>query len=324
VIASLLGADEMGFSTAPLIATGCIMMRACHLNTCPVGIATQDPELRKRFQGQPEHVVNYFFFVAEEVRQIMASLGVRKFEDMIGRTDLLSAQEAIDLATHSGWLIGAFWASTGLGLLEVSLGHHDAALAVLADSVAIVEEQGVVEPSRKPFLPDAIEALVGLGELDRADRLTCLLDERARALGYRAATLSAARCRALVEVAESLHAVGQTVRERAPAARVLFVDYLTVLPPAGEDASPVSGVDAALGRRVAATLERLTLEAAAETGCELVRASDASRSHHAWSTDPWTTKPTRYGLPLPGRPFPAHPNAAGMRAVAGLIVEQVC
>jgi lysophospholipase L1-like esterase len=132
-----------------------------------------------------------------------------------------------------------------------------------------------------------------------------------------------ARDRALVEVADSLHAVGQTVRDRAPAARVLFVDYLTVLPPAGEDASPVSGVDAALGRRVAATLERLTLEAAADTGCELVRASDASRSHHAWSTDPWTTKPTRYGLPLPGRPFPAHPNAAGMRAVAGLIVEQV-
>ena len=112
-----------------------------------------------------------------------------------------AAQEAIDLATRSGWLIGAFWASTGLGLLEVSLGHHDAALAVLADSVTIVEEQGVIEPSRKPFLPDAIEALVGLGELDRADRLTCLLDERARALGYRAATLSAARCRALVEVA---------------------------------------------------------------------------------------------------------------------------
>ena len=111
------------------------------------------------------------------------------------------------------------------------------------------------------------------------------------------------------------------MRDRAPAARVLFVDYLTVLPPAGEDASPVSGVDAALGRRVAATLERLTLEAAAETGCELVRASDASRAHHAWSTDPWTTKPTRYGLPLPGRPFPAHPNAAGMRAVADLIVD---
>ena len=95
-IAAMLGADEFGFSTAPLIATGCIMMRACHLNTCPVGIATQDPELRKRFSGQPEHVVNYFFLVAEEVRQIMATLGVRRFEDLIGRTELLRADEAID------------------------------------------------------------------------------------------------------------------------------------------------------------------------------------------------------------------------------------
>ena len=75
-IAAMLGADEFGFSTAPLIATGCIMMRACHLNTCPVGIATQDPELRKRFKGTPEHVVNFFFFVAEELRGIMASLGI--------------------------------------------------------------------------------------------------------------------------------------------------------------------------------------------------------------------------------------------------------
>ena len=131
-----------------------------------------------------------------------------------------------------------------------------------------------------------------------------------------------ARDRALVGVAESLSAVGQTVRERAPRARVLFVDYLTVLPPAGQDASPLSGVDAALGRRVAATLERLTSEAAAETGCEVVRASDASREHHAWSANPWTTKPVRYGLPIPGRPFPAHPNAAGMRAVADLITGQ--
>jgi glutamate synthase (NADPH/NADH) large chain/glutamate synthase (ferredoxin) len=92
----MLGADEYGFSTAPLIATGCIMMRACHLNTCPVGIATQDPELVKRFQGQPEHVVNYFFFVAEELRQIMASLGVRTMNELIGRTDLLVADGAID------------------------------------------------------------------------------------------------------------------------------------------------------------------------------------------------------------------------------------
>jgi glutamate synthase (NADPH/NADH) large chain/glutamate synthase (ferredoxin) len=95
-VAALLGADEYGFSTAPLIATGCIMMRACHLNTCPVGIATQDPELRRRFAGQPEHVVNYFFFVAEELRQVMASLGFRRLEDMVGRTDLLVADAAID------------------------------------------------------------------------------------------------------------------------------------------------------------------------------------------------------------------------------------
>ena len=96
VIAAMLGADEMGFSTAPLIATGCIMMRACHLNTCPVGIATQDPELRKRFNGTPEHVVNFFFFVAEEVREILASVGLRTLGEAIGRTDLLSAREAIE------------------------------------------------------------------------------------------------------------------------------------------------------------------------------------------------------------------------------------
>jgi len=96
VMAALLGADEMGFSTAPLIATGCIMMRACHLNTCPVGIATQDPELRKRFEGKPEHVVNFCFFVAEEARKIMAQLGVRKFEDLIGRTEYLKMNDAID------------------------------------------------------------------------------------------------------------------------------------------------------------------------------------------------------------------------------------
>ena len=96
VIAAMLGADEMGFSTGPLIATGCIMMRACHLNTCPVGIATQDPELRKRFKGTPEHVVNFFFFVAEEVREILASLGLRTLDEAIGRVDLLGAREAID------------------------------------------------------------------------------------------------------------------------------------------------------------------------------------------------------------------------------------
>src|SRR4029078_5067211 len=96
VVAALLGADECGFSTAPLIATGCIMMRAFHLNTCPVGIATQDPELRKRFQGQPEHVVNFFFFVAEEARQLMRRLGITRYEDLVGRVDLLEADSAIE------------------------------------------------------------------------------------------------------------------------------------------------------------------------------------------------------------------------------------
>ncbi len=96
VVGALLGADEFGFSTAPLIAMGCIMMRVCHLNTCPVGIASQDPELRKRFQGTPEHVTGYLMLVAEEVRAIMASLGVRCFEDMIGRTELLDMDDAID------------------------------------------------------------------------------------------------------------------------------------------------------------------------------------------------------------------------------------
>ena len=96
VIGALLGADEFGFATAPLVVEGCIMMRKCHLNTCPTGIATQDPELRRRFTGQPEHVVNYFFFVAEEVRQIMAKLGIRRFDDLVGRVDLLDTRAGID------------------------------------------------------------------------------------------------------------------------------------------------------------------------------------------------------------------------------------
>ncbi|HVA32174.1 MAG TPA: glutamate synthase large subunit [Gaiellaceae bacterium] len=95
VIAALLGADEMGFATAPLIAAGCVMMRACHLNTCPVGIATQDPELRKRFTGKPEHIVNFLFFVAEEARAIMARLGIARFDDLVGRVDLLDPDEAV-------------------------------------------------------------------------------------------------------------------------------------------------------------------------------------------------------------------------------------
>ncbi len=96
VVGALLGADEFGFSTAPLIAAGCIMMRKCHLNTCPVGIATQDPELRKRFAGMPEQIINFFFFIAEDMRRIMAELGFRRVDDMIGRTDRIDMRRALD------------------------------------------------------------------------------------------------------------------------------------------------------------------------------------------------------------------------------------
>ncbi len=96
VIGALLGADEFGFATAPLVVEGCIMMRKCHLNTCPVGIATQDPELIKKFEGKPEHVINYFFFVAEEVREWMAKLGVRKFSELVGRTEFLDVRAGVE------------------------------------------------------------------------------------------------------------------------------------------------------------------------------------------------------------------------------------
>jgi glutamate synthase (NADPH) large chain len=108
LIGALLGADEFGFSTAPLIAAGCIMMRKCHLNTCPVGVATQDPVLRKRFKGTPEHVINYFFFVAEELRGLMASLGARTLDEIIGRSDLLDQRRADE-----------HWKSFGLDLSKV-------------------------------------------------------------------------------------------------------------------------------------------------------------------------------------------------------------
>ncbi|TAK80499.1 MAG: glutamate synthase subunit alpha [Aquabacterium sp.] len=108
VIGALLGADEFGFATAPLVVEGCIMMRKCHLNTCPVGVATQDPVLRKKFTGKPEHVVNYFFFVAEEARQIMAQLGIRKFDELIGRADLLDTKKGI-----------AHWKAKGLDFSRI-------------------------------------------------------------------------------------------------------------------------------------------------------------------------------------------------------------
>jgi lysophospholipase L1-like esterase len=131
------------------------------------------------------------------------------------------------------------------------------------------------------------------------------------------------RDRALAAVFDSLCAVGHALRQRAPGARIFFVDYLTILPPAGTSAPPLSAADADLGRHVAARIERLTAEAAGATGCDLVRAAVASRQHHAWSVEPWTTTPVRYGLPLPGRPAPLHPNGPGMRAVADLVVAQL-
>lgn len=144
-------------------------------------------------------------------------------------------------------------------------------------------------------------------------------------LGRRIAELLDADARdlALDAVFESLCAVGRSVRRRCPGARVFFVDYLTMLPGAGEPAPPLSSTDADLGRHVAATLENLTAEAATATGCEVIRAAAASREHHAWSSDPWTTLPARYGVPLPGRPAPLHPNEAGMRAVAELVAAQL-
>jgi glutamate synthase domain-containing protein 2/glutamate synthase domain-containing protein 1/glutamate synthase domain-containing protein 3 len=139
VIAAMLGADEMGFSTAPLIATGCIMMRACHLNTCPVGIATQDPELRKRFKGTPEHVVNFFFFVAEEVREILASLGLRTLDEAIGRVDLLGVNRALD-----------HWKARGVDLTHL-LTHIE-----LNDDPARPAPRHRVEPP-PPVLDDALD-----------------------------------------------------------------------------------------------------------------------------------------------------------------------
>lgn len=151
-------------------------------------------------------------------------------------------------------------------------------------------------------LPRFVRAVPLLG-----DRLTGQLDP-------------AERDRALADIGESLTDVGRTLRQRAPGARVLFVDYLTLLPPNGA-APPFSDADAATGRHVAAELARATAEAAAATGCELVRAAEHSADHHAWSAEPWTT---RFGVPVPWRAAPLHPNAAGMRAVAELVVAQVC
>src|SRR5205823_14595685 len=107
-IAALLGAEEYGFASAALVASGCIMMRVCHLNTCPVGIATQDPILRKKFEGKPEHVVNFMLCIAEELREIMAELGFRTLDEMVGRVDMLDVRE-----------VSGHWKARGVDLRQI-------------------------------------------------------------------------------------------------------------------------------------------------------------------------------------------------------------
>ncbi|MES2187656.1 MAG: glutamate synthase-related protein [Pseudomonadota bacterium] len=142
-IGALLGADEFGFATAPLVVEGCIMMRKCHLNTCPVGVATQDPALRKKFAGKPEHVVNFFFFIAEEVRQIMAQLGIRKFDDLIGRADLLDTRKGIEHWKARGLDFGRLFAYPTLPS-DVARFHMDQQDHGLADTL----DRKLIEKSR--------------------------------------------------------------------------------------------------------------------------------------------------------------------------------
>ncbi|MBR7794316.1 glutamate synthase subunit alpha [Undibacterium sp. FT147W] len=145
-IAAMLGADEIGFATAPLVVEGCIMMRKCHLNTCPVGVATQDPVLRAKFSGKPEYVVNYFFFVAEELRQIMAQLGVRTYDELIGRVDLLDKSKAV-----------AHWKAKGLDFSRI---FHQ---PELADGAAVrhvdVQDHGLEKALDNKLIAQAKHAL---------------------------------------------------------------------------------------------------------------------------------------------------------------------
>ena len=150
-IAALLGADEFGFATAPLVVEGCIMMRKCHLNTCPVGVATQDPVLRQKFSGKPEHVVNYFFFVAEEVRQIMAQLGISRFEDLVGRSDLLDTKQGIAHWKARGLDFGRLLATPQVP--EDVARHHVAeqehGLEKALDQILIEKSKAAIEKGEK-------------------------------------------------------------------------------------------------------------------------------------------------------------------------------
>lgn len=165
VIGALLGADEFGFATAPLIAAGCIMMRKCHLNTCPVGVATQDPVLRKRFKGTPEHVINFFFFLAEDVREIMASLGIAKFDDLVGRSDWLDKNQAIDHWKAKGLDFSRIFHKPDVGqdvaIRHVELQQHP--IDTVLDRMLIARSQAALETGE----PVVIES-----EIRNVDRST--------------------------------------------------------------------------------------------------------------------------------------------------------
>jgi glutamate synthase (NADPH/NADH) large chain/glutamate synthase (ferredoxin) len=150
-IGALLGADEFGFATAPLVVEGCIMMRKCHLNTCPVGVATQDPLLRRKFSGKPEHVVNYFFFIAEEVRQIMAQLGIRKFDDLIGRADLLDMRQGIEHWKASGLDFGRLFAMPNVpaDVPRFQTLEQDHGLEKSLDNVLIAKSRAAIDKGER-------------------------------------------------------------------------------------------------------------------------------------------------------------------------------
>ncbi|TCT02124.1 glutamate synthase-related protein [Paralcaligenes ureilyticus] len=148
-IGALLGADEFGFATAPLVVEGCIMMRKCHLNTCPVGVATQDPHLRKKFQGKPEHVVNYFFFVAEEVREIMAQLGLRNFNELIGRVDLLDMRTGIEHWKAQGLDFSKVFYQTPSTAGRYQTDEQDHGLTHALDHLLIERSKAAIERAEK-------------------------------------------------------------------------------------------------------------------------------------------------------------------------------
>ncbi|MBI1200470.1 MAG: glutamate synthase large subunit [Phenylobacterium sp.] len=165
-IGALLGADEFGFATAPLIAAGCIMMRKCHLNTCPVGVATQDPVLRARFTGQPEHVINYFFFVAEELREIMAEMGFRTLNEMIGRVDRLDVSPAVDhWKAHGVDLSRILYAQAAEGQKALwNMDRQDHGLDKALDHVLIADAKAALEtgkPVRGDYAVRNINRTVG-------------------------------------------------------------------------------------------------------------------------------------------------------------------